>query len=299
MSSPPESTKSPGRLPAAPCLRFFEPLSLYLDHNSRDMDKWMVSERQFPDGEREWSITPTPYPMREKAPSTRTTCERERVGARAGAAVTPSSSETREKNDRRAARKLKRLIRYQDLCTMVTLSFPGEGIHDYEESYRLVSRFIHDHGELVHRGGAYAAVPEWHPGGHGSHWHPMTGGGRFKRSELTALRVGWTDFLKRQGYEPSGGAKWIRVHVRVFGSPRKAANYAAKYVTKSLGEGMEIGRQRYLRSEGFTIPEPERSYSRSLATAFILLPHPLFWDQMYSGFGKSEPWVWVNMGPPD
>lgn len=298
MSSPRKSTNSPGRMPVAPCLRLWSPLSLYLEHNSGARGKWMVTERDFPGGDRERVISPTPYSMRDREPAARTTCERQRVGARAGGTEPEVRAEAWEKSRRRAARKLKRLARYEQLNVMVTLSFPGEGVHVYQESYRLISEFMHDHGELVDRGGAYVAVAEWHPGGHGSHWHVLVRRGRFSGPELRALREGWTSYLKGQGYVPSGGATWIRTHVKVYKSARTAANYAGKYLTKSIGEGLEAGRQRYLRSEGMIIPEPVRVFARSLRGAFAMLPHPLLWDNVYSGIPRNEPWYWVGIGPP-
>ena len=78
---------------------------------------------------------------------------------------------------------------------MVTLTFPAEGVHDYDRSLRYLQDFLHDHGELLRLGGHYLAVPELHPGGHGWHWHVLVGR-RFAKVELADLRQGWTDFRR-------------------------------------------------------------------------------------------------------
>lgn len=156
---------------------------------------------------------------------------------------------------RRARSRVRRLCRQYGLRYMVTLTFPGQGVHDYNRALRLVQDFIHDHGELVHRDRReWLAVPELHPGGHGWHWHILVPC-RFSKEELLALRVGWTECLRRRGMPPSGGATYTRIDVKDWRDSRRAANYAAKYVGKAFDDdAREKGRKRYLRPRGLDVP---------------------------------------------
>lgn len=148
---------------------------------------------------------------------------------------------------RRARSNVRRLCRSYGLRYMVTLTFPGAGVHDYDRALQLVQDFIHDHGEALHCGREWLAVPERHPGGHGWHWHVLVPE-RFTKPGLKALRTGWTEFLRRRGMPPSGGARFVRIDVKRFGDAERAAMYAAKYVGKAFESGeREKGRKRYLR----------------------------------------------------
>ncbi|TLM78929.1 MAG: hypothetical protein FDZ70_03305 [Actinobacteria bacterium] len=136
---------------------------------------------------------------------------------------------------------------------MVTLTFPGEGVHDYDRALRFVQDFLHDHGHKVHHGQAWIAVPELHPGGHGWHWHILVPAG-FSKDELSILRVGWTAFLRRRAMPPSGGARFVRVDLKLWGSVERAATYAAKYAGKTFdGDGRGKGRKRYLVARGLEV----------------------------------------------
>lgn len=148
-------------------------------------------------------------------------------------------------------------MRTYGLHLMVTLTFPGSGVHDYDESLRYVQDFIHDHGEVIHLGGTYVVVPELHPGGHGWHWHVLVCR-RFTKAELHRARAEWTAFLGRRGMPPSGGAVWVRVNLKDWGTAKAAAGYAAKYVGKTFEEG-HVGkhRRRFLASLGALV-EPSR-----------------------------------------
>ncbi len=164
---------------------------------------------------------------------------------------------------RRARSRVRRVVRYFGLTHMVTLTFPGAGVHDYNRALRLLQDFVHDHGTRLHLGGHYLAVPELHPGGHGWHWHVLVHR-RFSNSELAALRHGWTDYLGRKDMGPSGGARFVRIDVKRWGSPSAAAGYAAKYVGKTF-EGASIGkgRRRFLVSLGAEI-EAKRFVAESV-----------------------------------
>jgi len=154
---------------------------------------------------------------------------------------------------RRAKTKVRRICRTHQLKYMVTLTFPGDGVHDYDRALRLVQDFIHDHGNLLGRGGIWLATPELHPSGHGWHWHVLVAK-RFTKSELESLRVGWTQYLRRHSMEPSGGARFVRIDVKQWGNASQAAGYAAKYVGKTFEDG-QLGkyRKRYLVSRGVNI----------------------------------------------
>lgn len=154
---------------------------------------------------------------------------------------------------RRSCSKVRKVVRSHGLDHMVTLTFPGDGVHEYDDALRLLQHFMHDHGELVRLGGHYLAVPELHPNGHGWHWHLLVGR-RFTKPELHALRAGWTAYLSRKGMEPTGGAEWVRINVKAWGTSSDAAAYAAKYVGKTFeGSAVGKGRRRYLVSLGATV----------------------------------------------
>lgn len=158
-----------------------------------------------------------------------------------------------EESARRARSRVRKIVRFYGLAHMVTLTFPGDGVRDYDCALRLFQNFMHDHGELVRLDGHYVAVPELHPRGHGWHWHILVYR-RFSRSELRCLRVGWTEYLRRKGMPPSGGANYVRVHLKNHGNTSAAAGYAAKYVGKTF-EGTQVGkgRRRFFASQGAVV----------------------------------------------
>jgi len=167
-------------------------------------------------------------------------------------------AEGKERSDKECARRarcrVRRLCRQYELNHMVTLTFPGCGIHVYDQALRLLQDFIHDHGHSLHRGCTWLAVPELHPSGHGWHWHVLVPG-RFTKDELSGLRVGWTEYLRRHGMPPSGGALFTRIDVKRWPSAAHAATYAAKYAGKSFdGDDRQKGRKRYLIPRGVEVP---------------------------------------------
>lgn len=165
---------------------------------------------------------------------------------------------------RRAKSQVRRLCRSYVLDHMVTLTFPGDGVQDYDRALRLVQDFIHDHGNRLYREvRAWLAVPELHPGGHGWHWHILVHN-RFTSSQLAHLRQGWTDFLTRKGMPPSGGARYVRIDVKDWGTAAHAASYASKYVAKTFdGDDRTKGRKRFLRARSMTV-QVERGGAASL-----------------------------------
>ena len=155
-----------------------------------------------------------------------------------------------DESARRARSKVRRLVRTYQLSYMVTLTFPGDGVREYDRALRLLQDFLHDHGNIVHRGGFWLGVPELHPGGHGWHWHVLVPS-RFSRNELAALWDGWTAYLGRRGMQPSGGARRVRIDVKSWGTACHAARYAAKYVGKTFEKGgVGRNRRRFLSAQG-------------------------------------------------
>jgi hypothetical protein len=129
---------------------------------------------------------------------------------------------------------------------MVTFTFPGEGVHEYDKAFGLMARFIHRYRGVLGLN-CYLVVAEEHPGGHGWHFHMLI---PFRPNVgwINRCRVLWTEFLKRRGMPPSGGARYTRIDVKEFDGPASAARYAAKYVTKTLVD--RPGRWSYRCSKG-------------------------------------------------
>jgi len=172
-----------------------------------------------------------------------------------GSKRSKTAEEQEKEHARRAACMLRRRVRNAGLTKMWTLTFPGRGIHDYEVAARLFSRWMNDYGNRLFHG-YYVAVPELHPLGHGWHWHVVTK----PYIPVDKVRRSWTRFLARRGMRPSGGAKFVRVHVKRFGSSRRAASYVAKYITKTVGQGIPKGCKRYRYGANTTLPKPVRQF---------------------------------------
>lgn len=194
---------------------------------------------------------------------------------------------------RRAKGRVRKIVRYYGLTLMVTLTFPGEGIHEYDRALHLLQAFVHDHGEVLHLGGHYVAVPELHPGGHGWHWHVLVHR-RLSSGELAMLRSEWTAFLGRRSMHPSGGAEWVRLDLKDWREAGAAAGYASKYVGKAFDEG-QIGkhRRRFLASLGALV-EVERASARSLAEVVqVVRSVPCGMLREIEGEDGRPPMVWA------
>lgn len=142
------------------------------------------------------------------------------------------------------------LIRY-----MWTLTYAGLGEYDMGEAKRALGLFL----ERLAR--AYppmpvVAVPEWHPGGHGIHWHvgvPIKVDYRVvnecwrhrdRRGErvgewIRGEQIGATETPKLKGQN------WWNVR------PSKVAGYLAKYVAKGAEENMPAHLHRYHVTRGW------------------------------------------------
>lgn len=163
-----------------------------------------------------------------------------------------TDDERSKEHARRASCNIRRRARNAGLSKLWTFTFPGLGVHNFDEAERLFARWLNDYGNK-YLGGYYVAVPEMHPGGHGWHWHLLTR----KYVDVNAVRRSWTRFLGGKGMNPSGGAKFVRVHVKRLGSTRRAAMYVSKYITKELGLYIPKGRKRYKYGKNTSIPEPK------------------------------------------
>jgi len=153
---------------------------------------------------------------------------------------------------RRAQVAIRRAVTEHELVRMVTLTFResttaeqrGEGVRRVQHFLKRLKRRI---PQL-----RYIAVPEWHPGGHGWHWHVLID--RYVSKQLVADLWGW-GFVDVRLIRPKSGAGGKE-------ATRKAAAYAAKYIgppqdAESGAPAHQRGDQRYLRSEGLDITEVE------------------------------------------
>jgi hypothetical protein len=226
-----------------------------------------VSVIEYPDGV-ELSAVPRPQPVQTASVKESELQRYERELHEHGAAEANARAVERrrcrqqrsaEESVRRARTRVRRIVRAYGLRYMVTLTFPGDGVHDYDRALRLIQDFVHDHGTTVHHGDHYVAVPELHPAGHGWHWHVLVSR-RFTKSELKALWCGWTAFLGRREMHPSGGAHYVRIDIKAWTSPSAASSYAAKYVGKSFGDsGHGKHRRRFLASRGAVVDAQKAS----------------------------------------
>jgi|SRR5579859_6629016 len=163
----------------------------------------------------------------------------------------------RERAARRARSELRRVILAAGHDRMVTLTFPGEGVHDYDQAAKLVAEFVERHHGLAESGGGFTIVLELHPGGHGWHAHISMRGWTDVVSPV-GVRARWTGFLQRRGF-PCSQQKQVRVQVQYFGlgGASKLSNYMAKYLGKTFeSAAVPPGRHRY--RVGRDTPRPVR-----------------------------------------
>lgn len=175
---------------------------------------------------------------------------------------------------------------------MVTLTFPGEGIHDYDTALKCMQRFINDHGQYLHLSGVYVAVPELHPNGHGWHWHVLVQR-IFIKEELNNLRWQWTLFLERKVIYLSGDAKFARINVKAFIDVASGAAYASKYIRKSFdGDQRQINRKRYLASKRAKVPiKKGKAWNMEEIKEYLLL----FDDAFLFESSRTEDWLGPNV----
>jgi hypothetical protein len=102
---------------------------------------------------------------------------------------------------RRAQAKACRLVRTHVLGYMVTLTFPGEGVHVCGRAP--TADFLHDHGPWRIGAASGLQFRSCIPAGMGGTGMSSCTRGSPSRS-FASLREGWTYFLGRRGMEPSG-----------------------------------------------------------------------------------------------
>lgn len=155
-------------------------------------------------------------------------------------------------NGRRAQSRFRRLARFNDFRYMTTLTLPASGDRSRRGVQRLFRAFVMGKGQrLFHsRYGGWLAVLEPHVLG-GYHLHVL----HRNRLQASMTRALWTQHVLRNGYTLPAGSNAVRTHERYFGSSRKAAGYAAKYLGKGFllpSDDRHKGQHRYLCSQGLS-----------------------------------------------
>jgi hypothetical protein len=184
---------------------------------------------------------------------------------------------------------------------MWTPTFPGEGVHDYDQAQKAVSGFIRDTaGGRFIRGRGYIAVPELHPSGHGWHWHVLVGGPRCPKGQLRGLQKDWTRYLWEHARPDGWDGGPVRHHWKRFHSSRVVSRYAAKYVSKSFESGdVGPGRHRYLRGEHLESPPLLVARHRTIGEALETTGSPFSWTYTYSGWDVGRPLLYICKDPPE
>ena len=150
---------------------------------------------------------------------------------------------------RRARTRLRRYCAANRLNRLGTLTYAGAGIHDPVKARGDIATFFRSlRSGIGGRPLPYAWVPEWHPGGHGLHFHFAVG-----------------RFIKRSHIESAWGHGFV--HIKLLGDlpvgsgaleeARRAARYLSKYVAKGMDGDDLGGLHRYDVAQGFQ-PEVER-----------------------------------------
>ena len=85
-------------------------------------------------------------------------------------------------------------------------------------------------------------MPEWHPGGHGLHFHFAVGRFIHRTQIVEAWGRGYVH-IKLLGEVPMGGGG--------IGEARTAARYFGKYVAKGIEASHDFGRHRFDVAQGF------------------------------------------------
>ena len=89
-------------------------------------------------------------------------------------------------------------------------------------------------------------------------------------------------------------------YLKRFGSVRKAASYAGKYVSKSIEEGaVPARRHRYLRAAGLGEPVPTVTYHDSWLSAIEDYRHPMWWSAFFDGREIDRPFLYISFDPPE
>jgi hypothetical protein len=189
---------------------------------------------------------------------------------------------------KRAATTLRRYAKANRIGLLWTLTYAGDGCHDLSEAGRHIRRFQQQITEVLwpqYGRFPYLIVAEWHPGGHGIHWH-----------------VGVPRFISYQHINaiwPHGNTGSPRLSNERGSRPtvKDCARYLAKYVAKTYADQpvVQPGQHRYRRAQGFDHPPvraaavsrvgPE-AFQQAMQTAIALV-------------GRSPERVWSSDTVPD
>jgi len=180
---------------------------------------------------------------------------------------------------------------------MVTLTFPAPGLTERSAAFGYLQRFAHIHPRALHRGKGYVAVGELHVSGKW-HLHLLVPGGRWSLKELTYLRLKWTKFLVGQGFVLPQGTRFVRIHLKQWSSSRKAAYYAAKYISKATDKAPRLsGEHRYRVSDLLAVLTTENRCSH-WQDAKAMLPAGAVvvraWDTDQESDWKGPPAMWLE-----
>lgn len=155
--------------------------------------------------------------------------------------------ESEQRCGRRARSQVRRLSRSNGMRYMSTFTLPTTGARDRAACLRLIQAFIRTRfGAAAYRDGWIVVLePHKRDGYHIHVLHP-----NFLKAGL--MRFAWTRFILARGYTLPASRKVAQTHEKDWGTVRRAAHYASKYVTKSFGVNdreRERGQHRYLRPQ--------------------------------------------------
>ena len=160
-----------------------------------------------------------------------------------GEALDPNRSS--EEAARRATSRIRRYAAANLLNRLGTLTYKGEGCHNQKLASIHIAEFFRSLRKATgDRNFPYVWVPEWHPSGHGIHFHFAVG--RYvKRSIIENAWPHGFVHIKLLGDLPVGSG--------ALDEARVAASYLSKYVSKSFKDSKRIfGRHRYDLAQGFS-----------------------------------------------
>ena len=152
----------------------------------------------------------------------------------------PDETRAAQEAARRARAVIRRYCTHNRLSRLVTLTWRGEGCHDYDEMVRAVHAFVEALAYRLQRPIPYLWVPELHKTGHGYHVHVAIGQYIAKDVLAECWAHGFVDVRLLRG--PSGQ------HLKGEKAARRAAGYLAKYIGKSTEGTVPKGRHRYDRA---------------------------------------------------
>ncbi len=164
----------------------------------------------------------------------------------------------RQEAERRARTKTRRYCTANKLFRMSTLTYRGDGQHDYRQMCEDVRRFMVRLRNTQWRGKAfpYLWVAELHPGGHGWHVHLLLPRYVLKERLAEIWGHGFVDPIK------------ISTKGNEAAACRVAASYVAKYVSKAYET--VPNRNRYKCAEGY---QPREEVESVQAIGAVAIAH--------------------------